>query len=206
MGAVKEMMMDAGQQGFVVTEAADVARWAAATGSPVQTKAITVEVRGRKVECLGLPAAEARRLWKDERLADEDRDAIYWGMAVGGIDPTPGCCPTCGGDNVTFLVDANFWDGRLTVVNADEPEGPNYRHGAFCEDCEMAVDATPPEWTYAMRDDALAAYAAPKLRDALIALHRAATEANVTAPAVDAAAATLRGIGYEFGRGKMYYQ
>jgi hypothetical protein len=127
-------------------------------------------------------------------------------MEAGGIDPNPGHCPRCGSDNVTFLVEGSFVCGRFHVANADEPEGPTVHGNAFCEECADVCDATFPEWTYAMRDDALAAYAAPVLREALIQLHRAAVSAGLSAPAVDLAAATLRGIGFDVARGKMAYQ
>lgn len=142
--------------------------------------------------------ATARRLIA---VGAADQEITQFVECFGGMCPAaPGCCPICGGDSVTFLVEASFWDGRLSIQNAGEPEGPTYRGVARCEDCETAVDATPPEWTRAMRDDAETAYAAPKLRDALAALHRAATEAGVTGPAVGAAAATLRSIGCEVAR------
>lgn len=153
-------------------------------------------------ECITIESA--RRLVAEGLANDEIKDFMEH---FGGLAPaTPGHCPRCGTDNVTFLVDATFLHGRLTVVNADEPEGPTVRGNAFCEECGDVCDATFPEWTYAMRDDALAAYAAPKLRDALVGLHKAAAAAGLSGPAVDAATATLRGIGYEVARGKMYYQ
>ena len=96
--------------------------------------------------------------------------------------------------------------GGFHVVNADEPEGPTVHGNAYCEECADVCDATFPDWTYAMRDDALAAYASPVLREALIQLHRAAVSAGLSAPAVDLAGAALRGIGFDVARGKMTYQ
>ena len=153
-------------------------------------------------ECIDIESA--RRLVAEGIANDEIKNFMEH---FGWLAPaTPGHCPRCGSDNVTFMVAATFFHGRLTVVNADEPEGPTVHGNAHCEECGDVCDATFPEWTYAMRDDALAAYASPVLREALIQLHRAAVSAGLSAPAVDLAAAALRGIGYEVARGRMYYQ
>lgn len=206
MGAMKEMVMELGELGRVMADPVAVAAWERATGSPVTVEQTTIEVRGRSITGPTISAAEARRLLADTRLPEPERDDLRCFMEAAGIDPNPGCCPRCGSDNVTFLVEATFLHGRLTVVNADEPEGPNVHGNARCEECGDVCDATFPEWTLSMRDDALAAYAAPVLREALIQLHRAAVSAGLSAPAVDLAAAALRGFGFDAARGKMTYQ
>lgn len=153
-------------------------------------------------ECITIESA--RRLVAEGIANDEIKDFMEH---FGWLAPaTPGHCPRCGTDNVTFGARVTFMFGHLVVMNADEPEGPSYFRGAYCEECAVEVDAAPPEWTYAMRDDALAAGAAPGLRDALVALHGAAVAAGLSDPAVDAAAATLRSIGFDVARGKMAYQ
>lgn len=153
-------------------------------------------------DCITIESA--RRLVSEGLANDEIKDFMEH---FGWLEPaTPGHCPRCGTDNVTFGARVTCMFGHLVVVNADEPEGPAYFRGAYCEECAVAVDADPPKWTHAMRDDALAAGATPGLREALIQLHRAAVSAGLSAPAVDLAAATLRGIGFDVARGKMAYQ
>jgi hypothetical protein len=206
MGAVKEMIMGLGEVGRVMADPVAVAAWERATGTTVEVADATVDVRGEPVTVPTITAAEARRLLADKRLPEPERDDLRFSMEVAGIDPNPGCCPRCGSDNVTFMVDASFVCGRFHVVNADEPEGPTVHGNAFCEECADVCDATFPDWTLSMRDDALAAYASPVLREALIQLHRAAVSAGLSAPAVDLAAATLRSVGFDVARGKMTYQ
>lgn len=206
MGAVKEMVMGLGEVGRVMADPVAVAAWERATDTKVEVSEATVDVRGKPVTVPTITAAEARRLLADKKLSTAQADDLRFLMEVAGIDPNPGHCPRCGSDNVTFMVDATFVCGRFHVVNADEPEGPTVHGNAFCEECADVCDATFPEWTLPMRDDALAAYAAADLRVALAALHKAAVAAGLSDPAVDAAAAQLSGIGFDVARGKMRYQ
>jgi hypothetical protein len=192
MGAVKEMIGELGAAGFVPVDAAMLTRWQRATGTKIKTERVTVEVRGRTVAERGLPAAEARRLAADARLAPEDREHLAWIMRVAGVTAA-GCCPRCGSDNVTWAVEATMMDGRLVVRDADEPEGPAFPAVARCEECDEMVPVAAPVWTAKHRHDALAAFNGPRLRNALAALHRAAVEAGVSGQAVEEAARRLRG-------------
>lgn len=195
MGAVKELMMDMGAKGVVPVDAAMLRRLRKVAG-PVRTVAVEVEVRGARGRERGIPADEARRLAADERLDATDRESLRWSMEVCGVAPA-GCCPRCGGDSITYMVDASFIGGHLTIDNADEPEGPMFRPISRCEDCDRTVPAAAPAWTQKHRHDALAAFCGPRLRDALAALYRAAVEAGVSGEAVDEAARRLRGVEVE---------
>ena len=192
MGAMKELIGEVGAAGCVPVDAEMLTRWRKATGSKITTKRVTVEVRGMEVVQRSLPADEARRLATDERLDAADRDHLRWIMEVAGVTRA-GCCPRCGGDSITYMVEASMIDRRLVVNNADEPEGPEFPRAARCEDCDSVVRVVPPAWTRAHRHDALAAFNGPALRDALAALHRAAVEAGVGGAVVEQAARRLRG-------------
>lgn len=192
MGAVKEMIGEVGAAGCVPVDATMLARWRKATGTTIKTRMVTVEVRGMTHKERSLPADEARRLAADERLDAADRDHLLWIMEVAGVTRA-GCCPRCGGDSITYTVEAQMVDRRIVVNNADEPEGPTFQRSARCEDCDSVVRVVPPSWTRAHRHDALAAFNGPALRDALAALHRAAVEAGVSGHAVEQAARRLRG-------------
>ena len=207
MGAVKEMIMGLGEINRVMADPVAVAGWERATGTTVTVAEATVEVRGKPVTVPTISATEARRLLADKRLSAGQRDDLLTLVEAAGIDPHPGCCPICGDDNVTFAVRASFSPfKRLTIINNDEPEGPCYLAGAYCEECEMAVLATPPEWTTELQYDAMASNVGHELRDALVALHRAAVDAGLTGPAVEAAAKALSGIGFDVARGKFRHQ
>lgn len=191
MGAVKELMMEMGNAGTIPADAAMLRRLRKVAG-PVKTVAVTVEVRGQRHRERGIPADEARRLAADERIDAADRESIRWSMEVCGITPA-GCCPRCGGDEITYTVEACLMDGRLVIHDADEPEGPAFRPMARCEDCDCTVPVAAPAWTPRHRHAALAAFNGPGLRDALAALYRAAVEAGVSGAAVEQAARRLRG-------------
>lgn len=191
MGAVKELMGEMGAKGVVPIDAAMLRRMRKLAG-PIKTVTVEVKVRGQKGRERGLPADEARRLAEDGRLLPSDRDSLEWSMRVCGVARV-NRCPDCGGDSITYLVEACMIDGKLVVNNADEPEGPTFRPLSRCEDCEAIVPVVPPAWTRRHRHDALAAFNGPGLRDALAALHRAAVEAGVSGEAVEQAARRLRG-------------
>lgn len=192
MGAVKEMIGEVGSRGCIPVDAAQVRKWSKQTGTKIVTELVTVEVRGRTVTERGLPADAACRLAEDARLDAADREWLVWMLEVAGL-PLAGHCPRCGRNDLTYTVEAQMIDGRLVVLNADEPEGPTFQPVARCEDCDATVPVVPPVWTARHRHDALAAFNGPGLRDALANLHRAAVEAGVSGGAVERAATMLRG-------------
>lgn len=203
MGAVKAMMMDLGAIGHLPVSSDEVAAWATATGGrTVATRTLPVEGHdGQTVMVLTIAAAEARRLAGDSRLDEETRGNLVWRMEVGGIDPHPGHCPICGGDNVTFTAEVQIdKSGRLVVVNADEPDGPNVARTAHCEDCDRTVPVTFPDWGREHQRMAIEQYHARETTAALSALYRQAIRAGLTGPAVEEAAARLAAAGWHVPR------
>ncbi|NBW12091.1 MAG: hypothetical protein EBR82_29080 [Caulobacteraceae bacterium] len=86
MSAVKDSIMLMGERGYIPIGKQDQYRWEGAIDAILPVTGVAIEVRGQQWIENGLPAADARRLSKDERIDARDRETIRFLLEVAGLE------------------------------------------------------------------------------------------------------------------------
>ena len=123
MGAMKELMMDAGERNCILANANEVRRWAAATGLGMVFMPICLESRGRAVWCDSLAANDARRLANDPRVAESDREELLFRLEVGGLPTDLPDWSYSWGDRWSELVDRLFYGWWAQLATSPRATG-----------------------------------------------------------------------------------